>query len=303
MIEEITIENQTLNQSILLTKSSSTFLLADDKAIDWGEIPATISTLSSVGQRGTKTNYVSISSGRTVSIVGWVIEDDFGSISEKKTVLNTFCDILSKIRIIVGRYKLEGIFKQAIKYSTENRENNEIICKFMLQIFCENPFFTLVDSEETSSFKIYRNDFVFPLVWYQNSPIIFGLRQGLSNFILKNSGTISTGFEAYFYIGENITSLTISNATTGGAFRLKSGVILESGDVLHINTTIGKRTIQVGSSVTELVNAFEIFDIDSDFLQIIPGENTIAISVISGDVQSLSAEFFVEPLFYAIEEQ
>ena len=185
MIEEITLVNKTLNQSITLNKTSAQFLLANDKAIDWGNLPSTISTLSSVGLRGTKINHISIASGRDISIIGWVINDDLGTIAEKKFILSAFCDVLSDIDIIAGRYKLSGVFKQAISYSTEIKENNEIICKFMMRLFCENPFFTLVDSEEVSSFKIYRKSFIFPLIWLQSEDIIFGYRQGLSDFVLK----------------------------------------------------------------------------------------------------------------------
>lgn len=303
MIEQIVLQNKTLSQSITLDKISSAFLLDNDKAIDWGEVPASISTYTSVTRIGVGVNNVSISKGRKVSIIGWMINDDQGTIEEKKLQLNKFCNPFDEIQINAGEYKLQGHFEQAVKYTTKNKENNEIICKFLMYLFCDNPLFTLIQPQEASDYKLYQKSFVFPWIWVQPEEIIFGYRDGLSNFSMINDGTVATGFKGYLYISDSISGLKIKNNTTGEEFRLKSTVTLEDGDILYIDTTSGSKTIKVGTSLDQLENAFYAFDLTSDFVQLLPGDNSFSITATSGDPNGLGAEFFVEPLFYALEDQ
>ena len=303
MIEEISLHNKTLSQSIELSKNASAFLLDNDQAIDWGEVLSTISTFTSAVRVGVGINKVSISKGRTITITGWMINDGFGTIKEKKAILNTFCNPFDEIVLTAGEYKISGRFNQAVKYSNKNKENNEIICKFMLYLFCEQPLFTLINESESSMYEVYQKSFSFPWIWIQPEKIVFGLRQSLENFSLMNNGTISTGFKAYLYIGDNITGLTIKNNTTGEEFRLKPNITLETGEILLINTVVGSTELKIGLSMDDLENAFSAFDLTSDFFQLTPGENSISISCDQGDVKSLNAQIFVVPLFYAIEEQ
>lgn len=303
MIEEITIVNSTLNQSITLNKTSAAFLLADDSAIDWGTISADISTYDSVSRIGVGVNNISMATGRDISIVGWIVNDDNGTIEEKKSQLRTFCNPFDEITIVIGEYKIDGVFSQIVKYPSSNKENNEIICKFLIYIFCPNPLFSLVEKQEAVAYTVYKKSFVFPLVWQEEEPIVFGLRQGLGDFILTNSGTLDTGFEAYIYVADNITGLHITNLTNNSVLSIKSTVTLENGDIIYINTVFGKRSIKVGKSLDNLENAFSIFDLSSEFLQLLPGENQMQFSVDSGSVSALSAEFNVQPLFYALEGQ
>ena len=302
MIEEIVLRNKTLSQSITLNKNASAFLLDDDQAIDWGTVTANISTYTSTTRVGVGINNVSVSQGRKIAIVGWMINDDLGTIEDKKKQLNVFCNPFDEIQIEAGKYKIDARFEQAIKYTTKNNENNDIICKFLMYLFCSDPLFTLITPEEASDFVVYQKSFTFPWIWVQPEEIVFGLRHGLDNFALQNNGTISTGFRAYLYIGGNTTGLTITNHTTGEIFKLKSTVTLEEGDIIYIDTIEGSKTLKSGTSLDNLENAFSALDLSSDFIQVIPGDNYISITATQG-FDAISAQFYVEPLFYALGEQ
>jgi hypothetical protein len=302
MIEEITLVNNTLNQSITLNKTSAAFLLADDDAIDWGTVQANVSSFSSSSRIGVGINTVSISTGRDISITGWVINDDLGTIEEKKQQLNCFCNPFDEITVFAGDYKIDGVFSQVVKYPTANKENNDIICKFLIYIFCPKPVF------ETNSVQVFsltdtsQKLFTFPLEWVEGEKILFGLNENLSRITLNNIGTVATGFEAYLKIEKDLQGLTLLNVTNGQQFKIKESVTLEAGDVLYINTVQGSREVKIGDSEDNLENALDIFDLSSDFIQLTPGNNVIDISG-SGVYGAVGGEIYVNPLFYAMEEQ
>lgn len=303
MIEEISIYNKTLNQTILFNKSEAGFLLDNDNAIDWGYLNASISDYHTVSRVGVGVNNVEISEGRNISIVGWLIDDSYGTIEEKKKLLNTFCNPLDDIVIYAGQFKISGSFSQTVQYSKSNKENNDIICKFMLRIFCADPLFTYHDPQEATSYEVYQQLFTFPLVWLTGEDIVFGIRPGLDDFTLENTGTLSTGFEAYLTVNAAIAGVTITNTTTGKSLKLKSSVTFESGDIIYINTVFGARVIKVGQSLDSLTNAFQVLDLTSEFVEVIPGQNNMSVTVDTGDIGSIDARFYIEPLFYALEEQ
>lgn len=303
MIEEISIFNKTLNQTILFNKSDAGFLLDNDNAIDWGYLNANISDYRTVSRVGVGVNNVAVSEGRNISIVGWLIDDSYGTIEEKKMQLNTFCNPFDDIVIYVGDFKISGSFSQTVQYSKSNKENNEIVCKFMLRIFCADPLFTYKEPQEAMSYEVYQQLFTFPLVWLTGEDIVFGIRPGLNDFSLENSGTLATGFEAYLYINDTMSGISINNVTTGKSLKLKPSVTFESGDIIYINTVFGARVIKAGQSLDSLTNAFQTFDLTSDFIEIIPGQNKMNITVETGDLGAIDAQFYIEPLFYALEDQ
>lgn len=303
MIEEISIFNKTLNQTILFNKSEAGFLLDNDNAIDWGYLNASISDYHTVSRVGVGVNNVEVSEGRNISIVGWLINDAYGTIEEKKKQLNTFCNPFDDIVIYAGQFKISGSFSQTVQYSKSNKENNEIICKFMLRIFCADPLFTYHDPQEATSYDTYQQLFTFPLIWLTGEDIVFGIRPGLNEFSLENAGTLATGFEAYLTVNAAVAGVTITNTTTGKSLKLKSSVTFESGDIIYINTTFGARVIKVGQSLDSLTNAFQTFDLSSEFIEVIPGMNNMSVTVATGEIGSIDAQFYIEPLFYALEEQ
>ena len=303
MIEEISILNKTLNQTILFNKSDAGFLLDNDNAIDWGYLNANISDYHTVSRVGVGVNNVEVSEGRTISIVGWLINDSYGSIEEKKKQLNTFCNPFDDIVIYAGEYKITGSFNQTVQYSKQNKENNEIICKFMLRIFCADPLFTYKEPREAMSYEIYQKLFTFPLIWITGEDIVFGVRPGLGDFSIENSGTLATGFEAYLYINSSVSGVSINNVTTGKSLRLKSTITFEPGDIIYINTVFGSRVIKTGTSLDDLTNAFQTFDLTSEFIEVLPGKNSMNISVESGEIGGIDARLYIEPLFYALEDQ
>lgn len=303
MIEEITIVNNTLNQSITLNKGLAKYLLDNDKSIDWGTVSAKINTYDLVNRVGLGLTDINMSSGRNITITGWLIGDTDKTIEDKKRFLNSFCNPYNDITIIAGKYKIDGNFSEIIKYSNSNSENNEIICKFVMYIFCANPLFSLVDPEAKTEFDVYSKKFIFPLSLPSEKTFVFGLRQGLNDFILHNSGTLSTGLEVIMKFVNQVGGLSIKNETTGEELKLKSSVTMEAGDVLYINTIPGQRLIMQGTTEDNLQNAFSIFDVTSDFVQLQTGDNRLKLSATSGLVTNITAKFQVAPLFYALEEQ
>lgn len=303
MIDTIKIKNVNLNSIIELDKFDSKFLLADDKAIDWGTIKTSKTTYNLTSKIGVGLTNKAASDGRTISIMGWLINDSKGTIKDKKKILNSFFNPFDDLVIYADKYKIEGYAEQVIKYSTSNSENNNIICKFLVSIFCPNPLFTLAESIQAMNFDVYSKLFLFPLIWEQDKPIVMGLRQGLDDFYVENSGTLQTGCTITIVTTKEITGLSIKNATTNQEFLLKSNLVIPANKVIKICTTPNKRGIWYGDSPDELQKSFEILDLDSDWIQLVVGRNELKFSSELGSITTLKVKIEIEPLFYAMEEQ
>lgn len=308
MYDKIVIRNENTKQEITLGRPNAMFLLADDSAIDWGEIQSSISTFNTIGMIGQGIQNVGIDQGRTITIIGYVIDDKFGTIKNKKALLNSFVDPFGDITVkIEDSYFISGHFDSAIKYSSLNSENNDILCKFQMSIFCPNPCFKLLNSSNSLvNFGVYKKLFTLPIVWKTDEKIVMGLQQSYGEFSIYNPGTIDIGFKITVLFLRDVTGFSMTNKTTGQQFRLKSKINMKKGDKLIISSETGKKYIKaIYADSGQEKTGISLFDVSSDFVQLYPGSNEFEFSSSLGSLNfsSIEVDFDINPMYLALEGQ
>ena len=93
-----------------------------------------------------------------------MIGDTYDELKANKEVLNRLVNPLHPIDAVVqGKYKLTFKPDYSVKYSVSYEENNEVLCKFLIQGTCADPMFTTKDKQSALIASIIPK-FRFPLI-------------------------------------------------------------------------------------------------------------------------------------------
>ena len=301
MVSEIFMQNLTTNMSMSMNRTNADFLL-DDNSPDWGGIAAddmTYPFLSSGGGIGViKT---SMNNSRQVTIIGWIYNNESGTIEQKKDFLNKFCNPFDELKIVCNEYTLLGHFSQPIVYPNNDSDNNNCVCKFLLYITCPFPLFRKEISSADDINTGLTNSFYFPLVLPSESTYVFGSKVRDGNVPILNNGTIATGFVIYIKPISNITGLKL---TLGNQiFKFKTNYTIAANKEVKISSVTGSMGIWLKSAGGSYESIFSAFDLSSDWLKAPVGLSNISLSCESGSVSAIDTIIELNELYYAMEEQ
>ena len=160
MVDSIKIKNNATNSIKSFDMSEADYLIYEG-AIDWGNVSVNHNTFSYPTQIGSYITNTVIGT-RDVSINGWIIGDTLDDINRKKEELSKLINPLEQITIYVGDYSMHGKPSSNVTYSKEYAENNEVCCKFLIQVLCDYPMFILTNPLTPEIGKIF-GGFMFPL--------------------------------------------------------------------------------------------------------------------------------------------
>ena len=291
MVDSIRICNITTNNHIDLDKYSAMFLL-DDEGVDWGVVSPTINTYPSIYGLGSRVSNITFQKSRVITITGWIINDNTGTITQKKRLLNQFVNPQNEIQIqVISKYYISGTFTNSVKYTNKRKENNDTVCKFQLSVTCSDPFFRMIE----------------PLV-YKNIPVNQTQTwQGWEVYINNPSGT-EYGFELYVKLDEGVATQTLSvfNNQSEKSTRLASDVSLNGN--IYLSTIKGKYSFGSVDSVPtdefpEEFNKLRVSDPDFEFVQLSPGVNKLHISCgLSINLGDSTIDIYFNPLLLGFEE-
>lgn len=299
MIQELQIINKVNGQQLSLARDGSTQYVLDE--IDWDVPSVSFSTYRVPFQIGVSLSGVELGT-RKPSITGYVVsrlhgmeflgrgwneflEAQLQDIEQKKYELNRVINPLQDIRVIVGDYFIEGRPSSAVKFSSKENENNEVLCMFTIDINCFSPMFRLNKGKQTV-FAQVQNKFHFPLVLKETGNIM-GIvsRQKIVNVI--NDGDCDIGgiikLEA---VGGTVQNPTIFNVDTQEQFMIR--LTLDDGDYLLINTKIGEESVihhdanYFGTGQSKDENVIGDVLEGSSFFQFKQGSNLYGYSVEEG---------------------
>ena len=110
---------------------------------------------------------------RTISILGWVVADTIEDMKRRKKFLNSFVNPLQRIDLQYNEYRIEGIPETSIKYGSEMPENNEVMCKFLINLFCPDPMFYTQNGSYVSVAN-WAPKFKFPLIIPSGNYVTYG---------------------------------------------------------------------------------------------------------------------------------
>lgn len=267
MIESLLLTNTVTLQSILFDRDDSDFVLDE---VDLGVVNGTHHAYKYVNQIGIYINSTTLEQ-RTVSIKGYVIGDDYGLLEENKNALNRFINPLQAVDIIVlDKYKLTFKPDYSIKYSAPYKDNNEVLCKFLIQGTCPDPLFTTLGEQSAVIGTIKK--FHFPLIIPQNVGILMGLRTSSLFLNLNNTGDVATGMLIEFTCTSNVKNPKLINVDTQEFIQIDKTIV--PGEKIVVSTISGEKYIRGTLNGVES-NYFGYLNYESTWMQLNTGLNTL----------------------------
>lgn len=268
MIDSLVLTNTVTLQSVLLDKDNSELVL--DEA-DLGTVEGTHHSYKYVSQVGVYIDSTTLEQ-RVVAISGWVIGNTYDELKANKAVLNKLINPLHTVEVVVqDKYKLDFKPDFSVKYSASYEENNEVLCKFLIQGTCADPMFTTKD-KQTALIASIIPKFRFPLVIPQNNGILMGLREPSLLATLNNGGDIDTGLLITFSCTSTVTNPSLLNVDTREFIKINK--TMSAGEQIIVSTGSGEKYIK-GIVSGEESNYFKYMDFDSTWLQLHTGENIL----------------------------
>lgn len=169
MVESIVLVNKSLGTSLPINMATRDYVLEN---VDWGAIESSNKSYKFINQVGVYVTGTTLES-RTISILGWVVADTIEDMKRRKKFLNSFVNPLQRIDLQYNEYRIEGIPETSIKYGSEMPENNEVMCKFLINLFCPDPMFYTQNGFYVSVAN-WAPKFKFPLIIPSGNYVTYG---------------------------------------------------------------------------------------------------------------------------------
>lgn len=169
MVESIVLVNKSLGTSLPINMATRDYVLEN---VDWGAIESSNKSYKFINQVGVYVTGTTLES-RTISILGWVVADTIDDMKRRKKFLNSFVNPLQRIDLQYNEYRIEGIPETSIKYGSEMPENNEVMCKFLINLFCPDPMFYTQNGSYVSVAN-WAPKFRFPLIIPSGNYVVYG---------------------------------------------------------------------------------------------------------------------------------
>ena len=291
MIDKIIIRNIENGEEQEISSDSPVFVL---DSIDWDspsvsmesyrvpfQIGQTLSGVTVGTRKPTVTGYV-VADMSKIEALGKTWEEFFNEqkqqIEESKKKLDKLISVYQDVVIKAGEYFLDARPTQPPKYSTERKENNEVMCLFTLEFECYNPLF--YSESKIVELASISSDFHFPLIIPTESGVVFGKIMRRQSLIVENDGDSAVGCIITIAAeGGQVKNPSVYNVNTGKKIAL-DGVTLNDGDIVTINTNIGEENvIQHIRSESKDVSLIGYVRTGSDYIQIEQGSAFYAYEV------------------------
>lgn len=300
MVEAITLVNDNLNNNtpggtkLDINMSNRAYVL---DSIDWGAVQSTRKTYKFINQIGVYVTGTTLES-RDISIVGWVVGDTQDQLKTRKRFLNQFINPLQQISMLYNGYMITGIPDTTITYGKDEAENNEVMCKFMIDLFCPDPmFYTAVTKEAVLADWIPK--FHFPLIIPKKKGIIMGLRSQSTVITVNNPGMLETGMTVKFYARGTVVNPSLTNIATQK--KIQFAYTMQPGETLEVTTYTNRKAVRKYAGGTS-VNAFNLIDFETnEFIQLQPGDNPLRYNAEDG-VSNLEVNIQFKPQYLEVQE-
>lgn len=314
MVNEIMVSNTNTGKNISLSSDAKNPYILD--SVDWGEPDISFDDYRVPGQIGT-TKLDSVVGTRTITVVGTIIssyepEKKLGmnwneyykrkeeSINENKKVLNNIINPFHDVMIVANDYFIIGSPSSVVKYSTDEEENNEVMCKFTFSINCFRPLFrktTNVELEKSNKTKLFK----FPMKLFENKTK-FGEITASGTFLVQNNGDVDIGGTIKILAnGGAILNPSVRNVTIGKTIQVTTTI--QEGETLVINTYLGERDIYVLKQDGSIEDAVKDMTDSSSMFDFIIGDNLIEFSGDSQTTSFMDVTFDVDENYFNVEGQ
>lgn len=295
MVESIKLVNEGLGTSLLLSQDiGSNYLL---ESIDWGVVQSGRQTYKFVNQIGVYVTGVTLES-RAPTLVGWVIGKTHDDLKRRKRFLNNFINPFYPLDIVYEDYKLTAIPETSIMYGNTFEQNNDVMCKFMVNFFCADPMFYNKD-KSTLVIADWGPKFHFPMEIPEDEGIIMGLRTPSVIFEAVNGGATECGAVFTFIAQGTVVKPEIILINKQQLIKLN--YTMQAGDTIIVSTVENNKTV-VKTQGDVSVNAFNLIDFEnSTFFSLSVGTNFIRYNAESGS-ENLLVNIEYAPRYLEVQE-
>lgn len=267
--------------------------------VDWGQAQGQHQTYKYYNQVGE--SIVSTAVGtRPLSITGWVVDIDGGTMQDRCDFLNTFISPVEDYSLEYKGKKIQFRPDISVAYSPEYTKNNEKVRRFLIQGTCPFPLFT--DQENTEvPFDQIKKLFCFPTNFGQVDPLIFAVTGKAYSVTVTNKGGFSAGFIVRLRFSGEVQNPAVRNMTTGKFIGVNRS--FTRGEQLEISTIPGSKHMTLWTASGEKVDLIKYRDYRSSFeMQLQPGENRIALECSDLDQRAnMDVTLYYTPLYLEVE--
>lgn len=298
MVERIVLKKVKNSEELVLDMVSTPEYIL--KSVDWGTIRGEHRSYKYINQVGVTITGTSLAT-RPVSIEGWVVATSKMQMSVLKKKLNSFVNPQDAIDLYYGEYMIRFIPDETVKYATEESENNDAFCKFIIVGTCPNPLF-MDANESLSIFATTIPSFHFPLIISEKLPdkgVVFGKRTNSLIANVFNNGSVISGMRIIFKANGNVVNPKLVNVNTQERFVLNKTLIAE--EEVEVNTNIGEKSIKGKIGGSGYSNYYMYKDIDSSWLQLDIGDNLFRYDADEG-LEDLEIFVYFQNKFLEVQE-
>ena len=291
MIEDFTLTNTITHESLSFNMIDGPIWL---ESLDVGPVQGVDQLYSTPGQDGQQHSSTYLGT-RSVTIVAWIINRGL-SLAEQKAQLNRFCNPKQPLDIYVDGYKLTFVPGSSIQYAKDEKQNNEVMCKFAIMGEAYNPFWT--SQEEIESLVSYVDPlWVLPFA-IPSDGMVFSVNQPTSSTEIFNED-LPVGCRITFKaVGGAVVNPGVVCSETQEQLVISKS--LSSGEEISVDTRIGHRKI-TGKSGATTYNGMPYLDSESDWITLQTGINTISFFATSG-LSFLQVSIMYSPLLLEVEK-
>lgn len=311
MVREITILNVTKQKQIEIRPDVGPYIF---DSVDWDAPFVEMEKYRVPFQIGETLSGVVVGTRKPV-IYGYVIGFDgneiieAGSIKEYyerqreaiekyKMFLDEIINIYEDVLIKTGGYILSGRPLSPVIYSNTERENNDVLCRFLIQIECYDPMFykNKISRIITSTEK----KFHFPLVIPEDDGVIFGVIKGNRIATIENTGQVDVGMTITVKaLTGSFSDFVIRNVYSGEYLGF-SGLVVGIGNTLIITTVTGEENAVVYDEKTgEYKNVVGYLKTGSTFLKSYIGTTVYTYETETG-LNNVEVVIDITPKFFNI---
>lgn len=272
MIEDVILVNKAYDISLSINTLDGPLYTEE---IEISEIQGNHHTYPFPGQDGEFVESTTLST-RDVSIVGWIVKNEDHEVGYYKDILNKMVNPKQIMSISYKDYELSFYPDGSVKYSVNRKENNDVVCKFMITGVAYNPFW--VSKSKLKTLLSYV-DLRFVLPFYiEKDQWVLGVSQPAMSASIKYDGE-STGCVINIVAKGTVKNPKVICVETQQKFEIQKSLI--DGEQIEINTVLGQRAVK-GILNNQELNYMQYMSSDSDWIDIKKGANTFLFSAEEG---------------------
>lgn len=294
MIDSLIIRNQTTGQYVTIDTANSDFVLGD---VDLGTVQGTHNSYKFYDQIGAYIESTFLEQ-RSISIQGWVVGNTYDLLRQNKKILNALINPKETLQVVVfDAYMLEFKPDYSISYSKPYQDNNEVLCRFLIQGTCADPLFRSV-LPTNLPVSTTTPKFHFPLIVPASEGILMGVKQFSPVVSVINRGEMASGVKIQLSCTSAVTNPRILLVNTGEYIKINK--VLGVSETITISTLDGEKYIKGQIAGGDEQNYFQYRDWGSSWFKLRPGSNTIQYEA-DDNVQGLEINFTFQNRFLEVE--